>query len=118
KGTNGHYTVTEGYLETLIPIANDVSWARMMDFNAAVRFTDYSISGNVTTWKAGITYSPTNDLRFRITRSRDIRAPNLGELFAAGQCGQSVSVLDPFNNNAPLPTHLGCTVGNLDLKPE
>jgi hypothetical protein len=53
-----------------------------------------------------------------VTRSRDIRAPNLGELFAAGQCGQSVSVLDPFNNNAPLPTFLGCTVGNLDLLPE
>jgi outer membrane receptor protein involved in Fe transport len=118
KGTNGHYNVTEGYLETVIPLAKDVAFARSLDFNAAVRATDYSTSGYVTTWKAGVTWNPLDDVRFRFTRSRDIRAPNLGELFAAGTGGQSPGVLDPFNNNAVLPTFLNQTIGNPNLQPE
>lgn len=118
KGIRGDYTVTEAYFETVVPLAKDVAWARALDFNAAVRGTDYSTSGYVTTWKAGVTYNPIDDLRVRVTRSRDIRAPNLGELFAAGTGGQSPGVLDPWNNNAPLPTFLNQTTGNPNLKPE
>jgi outer membrane receptor protein involved in Fe transport len=118
KGTNGEYTVTEGYVETVVPLAKDASWARALDFNAAARYTEYSTSGDVVTWKAGFTYNPIDDLRLRVTRSRDIRAPNLGELFAAGTGGQSPGVLDPFNNNAPLPTFQNQTVGNPNLLPE
>ncbi|HEY4365750.1 MAG TPA: TonB-dependent receptor [Steroidobacteraceae bacterium] len=118
KGTNGSYSVTEGYFETVVPLAKDMRWARSLDFNGAVRATDYSTSGYVTTWKAGLTYNPIDDVRFRVTRSRDIRAPNLGELFAAGTGGQSPGVLDPFHNNAPLPTFLNQTIGNPDLLPE
>jgi len=118
KGTNGDYTVTEEYLETVVPLAKDVSWARSLDFNGAVRFTDYSTSGFVTTWKAGLTYDPIDDLRVRVTRSRDIRAPNLLELFAAGTAGQNPGFRDPFHNNAVIPTFQGHGVGNPDLKPE
>jgi outer membrane receptor protein involved in Fe transport len=37
----------------------------------------------VTTWKAGLTYRPIDSLMFRGTRSRDIRAANLNELYAS-----------------------------------
>src|SRR5690606_38574239 len=117
KGTNGEYTVTEGYVETVVPLAKDATLAQALDLNAAVRYTDYSTSGQVTTWKVGFTYDPIEDVRFRVTRSRDIRAPNLGELFAAGTGGQSPGVLDPFNNNAPLPTFQNQTIGNPNLQP-
>jgi outer membrane receptor protein involved in Fe transport len=116
--TNGKINVTEGYLETVVPLAKDTAWARTLDLNAAVRATDYSTSGYVTTWKAGLTYNPIDDIRFRVTRSRDIRAPNLGEIFATGTGGQSGGVLNPFNNNQALPLFLTQTVGNPDLKPE
>ena len=45
------------------------------DTNGAARYTDYSLSGSVTTWKLGLTYEPFRDLRLRGVRSRDIRAP-------------------------------------------
>ena len=118
KGTNGDYTVTESYLETVVPLAKDVSFARSLDFNGAVRFTDYSTSGSVTTWKAGLTYDPVDDVRIRVTRSRDIRAPNLIELFAAGTAGQSPGFRDPFRNNEVIPTFNSNGIGNLNLKPE
>jgi iron complex outermembrane receptor protein len=117
KGTNGEYDVTEAYLETVVPLAKDLPFARMLDFNGAVRYTEYSTSGDVVTWKAGLTFNPIDDVRLRFTRSRDIRAPNLGELFAAGTGGQSPGVLDPLTG-APLPTFQNQTIGNPDLQPE
>ena len=108
--TFGEYDVTEGYIETVVPVGAGI------DLNAAVRGTDYSTSGYVTTWKLGATYSPVPDIRFRVTRSRDIRAPNLNELFAAGT-SRTNNLIEPFNGNANVQ-FLEVTTGNLDLTPE
>jgi len=112
----GHYSVTEGYLETVVPLAKDTGFAKSLDLNAAIRATDYSTTGYVTTWKAGLTYQPVQDITFRVTRSRDIRAPNLAELFQSGQAS-TTTVVDPFRNNASASISQ-ITSGNLNLKPE
>ncbi len=84
----GRYDVKEAYLETAVPLGFG------LEFNGAVRATDYSTAGYVTTWKAGATWQPIEDIRLRVTRSRDIRAPNLNELFQAGTAN-SDSVTNP-----------------------
>ncbi len=112
----GHYTVTEGFVETVIPLAKDEVWARSFDLNGAVRATSYSVSGYVTTWKVGVTWAPIDDIRLRGTKSRDIRAPNLNDLFAAGTANTN-GVRDPFNGNAQTQ-YVGFAVGNTNLKPE
>ena len=112
----GEYDVTEGALETVVPLARNMTWAESWDFNAAARFTGYTTSGFVVTWKAGTTYTPNEDIKFRLTRSRDIRAPNLQELFAAGIGSQANLPLDPFTNTSP--QYRGLQVGNPNLKPE
>jgi outer membrane receptor protein involved in Fe transport len=116
KGTNGSYDVKEGFVEVVIPLAHDMTLLRSLEFNGAARYTDYSTSGGVTTWKAGLTYSPVAGLILRGVRSRDIRAPNLSELYLAGQT-QAQDVNDPFNNLA-LVRMQRVTVGNTDLRPE
>ena len=78
---SGEVNVREGYLETSVPLARDLPALKSLDLNGAVRSTDYNTSGNVTTWKYGMTYEPLGWLRLRATRSRDIRAPNTDELF-------------------------------------
>ncbi|WP_333585819.1 TonB-dependent receptor plug domain-containing protein [Phenylobacterium sp.] len=97
KVTTGEYDVTEGYVEALVPIFDG------LDFNGAVRYTRYSTSGGVTTWKAGLTYSPIPDLKFRGSASRDIRAANMSELFDTGTArSNSVSIAGvstPFVQN-------------------
>ena len=116
--TSGAYDVTEGYVEAVVPLARDTAWAKALELNGAVRLTDYSTSGRVTTWKLGATYAPSDDVRFRATRSRDIRAPNIGELFALGQIATGGNIVDPFNGNA---VYTGVEVlrrGNALLKPE
>src|SRR6185437_9840993 len=114
--TIGSYDVTEGYVETVIPLAKDTAWAKSLDLNGGVRATGYSTAGYVTTWKVGATYQPIDDVRFRATRSRDIRAPNRSELFASAVFNSSV-ITDPFRNNASV-FYQGSTNGNINLKPE
>lgn len=110
--TFGSYNVKEAYLETVVPLG----WGA--EFNGAVRATDYSTAGYVTTWKAGMTWQPIEDVRFRVTRSRDIRAPNLNELFQAG-----TSRTNTFGTGTALGSYAGenyreVTTGNLSLTPE
>jgi iron complex outermembrane receptor protein len=111
----GHFDVNEGFVETVVPLAKDVAWARTMDLDVAARFTSYSTSGLVTTWKVGMNYQPFDDIRLRATRSRDIRAPNLGELFSAGASGTG-NVTDPATGITT--TIVAPTKGNPGLQPE
>jgi len=112
----GKYNVKEAYLETVIPLGLG------LEFNGAVRATDYSNSGYVTTWKLGATWAPIDDIRLRVTRSRDIRAPNLNELYQAGTAN-SDSVRNPkftpdLANGPQFFSYSGLTTGNPDLMPE
>lgn len=110
--TFGSYNVKEAYLETVVPLGLGV------EFNGAARVTDYSTSGTVTTWKAGLTWRPIDDILLRGTRSRDIRAPNLNELFQSG-----TSRTNTFSTGSAYGDYAGknfreVTTGNLALKPE
>jgi iron complex outermembrane receptor protein len=68
--------------EVNVPLLKDVALAKKLDFNGAARYTSYDTSGNYATWKAGLDWSMLDSLRLRATRSRDIRAPTLYDLFA------------------------------------
>ncbi|HEX7781556.1 MAG TPA: TonB-dependent receptor [Sphingobium sp.] len=116
KSINGSYNVKEAFVETVVPLLSKVPFAKSFDFNGAVRVTDYSLSGTVVTWKAGLSWSVSDELRFRTTRSRDIRAPNIQELFATPSLGFA-QVNDPENNDISV---LIQTPGfpNSALKPE
>jgi outer membrane receptor protein involved in Fe transport len=91
----GTFTVKEGYAEVVVPLARDIPFLQSLELNGAVRYTDYSSSGGVTTWKAGATWEPFDGLRFRGTRSRDIRAPNSSELFS--RTTAQTTLRNPFN---------------------
>ncbi|MDF0541721.1 TonB-dependent receptor [Sphingobium sp. H39-3-25] len=112
--TFGKYNVKEAFVETIIPIFKG------MDFNGAFRATDYSTSGTVTTWKTGLTWQVIPDIKLRGTVSRDIRAPNLQELFAAGTGRtNTVNVPRPGSPNGIATDQFNeSTVGNRSLKPE
>lgn len=111
----GAYSVTEGFGETVIPLARDLPLLKRLDFNGAVRLSHYNLAGDRTTWKLGFTNDLTDELRVRATRSRDLRAPNLQELYTVQRVAFS-NVLNPFNNQTSLVTQT--TGGNTQLDPE
>src|SRR5690606_4696105 len=84
-GADGDQDVLEMNAEFVLPLLQDAPFARYLELNGGVRHTDYSTSGSVVTWKAGIGYQPTEEIRTRFIVSRDIRAPTLYDLFAATQ---------------------------------
>src|SRR5690606_20678878 len=69
KGLRGSYDVREVYAELAIPLLRDMTLADSLDLSMAVRGTDYSSSGNVTTWKIGSSWTVNDQLRFRVTKS-------------------------------------------------
>jgi outer membrane receptor protein involved in Fe transport len=115
---SGKITVSEFYGEALIPLATDMAFAKELNVTGAIRRTDYSTSGAVTTWKVGATWVPFDGLRLRATRSRDIRAPNFAELFESGG-SSNTNVFDPNlpPNGAQVQVR-ELNQGNLNLRPE
>lgn len=111
----GSYNLWEIYGETVIPLLRDSVIAKSLDFNGAIRRTDYSTSGAVVTWKMGLTWQVNRELRFRGTRSRDIRAPNINDLFQFGG-SQFAVVFDPVVGGTTQTRFV--TTGNVNLKPE
>jgi outer membrane receptor protein involved in Fe transport len=86
---SGKIDVTEFYGEVNVPLLADQPFARELGVDGAIRQTHYSRSSDffdsssvdVTTWKVGAVWAPIDAVRFRVSRSRDIRAPNVSELF-------------------------------------
>lgn len=111
----GKQDVWEVFGEVLVPILSGLPFAEQLDVSLAGRVTDYKTSGQVETWKAGLNYAITDSIRLRATRSRDIRAPNIQELFAAGQ-----TLIFGINDAVRNETYTVSTTqgGNPNLTPE
>ena len=118
-------TVKEVYGEVIVPLLNDTSFTKSLEFNGAARYTNYSTSGSVGTWKVGLTWKPIQDILFRSSLSRDIRAPSLPELFTASVAtvpspltnGVGTDVRPAFVNQAAYP-YSAVTGGSPTLTPE
>ncbi len=66
------------------------------------------------TWKVGLTWQPISELMVRATRSRDIRAPGIGDLYSRDSMGPNTIVNTPTGSvSAPI-----LLSGNPTLKPE
>jgi outer membrane receptor protein involved in Fe transport len=109
--STGDLDVTEAFAEFNVPVLAD-----QLTFNGAVRYSDYSTSGGITSWKLGAVYEPISSIRFRATKSADIRAPSLGELYRGSSQG-TATITDPSRNNQVRNALTG-NIGNTELEPE
>jgi outer membrane receptor protein involved in Fe transport len=113
--TYGAQSVYEGNLELNVPLLRDLPLARSLSLSAAGRLTHYSISGAARTWRLGLDWQPFEDLRLHATRSRDIRAPTLYELYQGET--RTISGYNDYLTNANGQI-LNLSRGNPDLVPE
>lgn len=115
KGFIGDFTAKEAFGEIVVPLIKDAPLFRQLEFNGAARISDYSRSGSITSWKAGLSWRVTDDLRLRAVQSRDSRAGSLSEFFTAG--GSSTATInDPVTRTQYTVTAV--TGGNPALEPE
>jgi outer membrane receptor protein involved in Fe transport len=113
--TVGSYKVSDAYIETVVPLAKDATWAKSLDLNAAARAVKYD-TGTYYTWKVGAEYEPIDSVRLRGVASRDVREANLADRYAGIFQAQS-SFSDP-NANGASKTARSLTSGNPNLAPE
>jgi len=75
------YDVSELFIEALVPIVQDTRGFRDLSLELGYRYSDYSTSGGVNTYKGLLNWAITNSWRIRGGYNRAIRAPNIWELF-------------------------------------
>jgi iron complex outermembrane receptor protein len=111
----GNYHVSETFVEVAVPLLDNQALGRI-NLALAGRLTHYSTSGQIVTWKAGGTWdTPLDGVRVRALQSRDVRSPNLSELFAANVTTNAAVTNDFTGNNV---TILNVAAGNSQLRPE
>ncbi len=109
----GGYDVIEGFAETNIPLVEDKEFFKSLSLELGIRQSRYSVNApnnpsfSATTWKAGLSWSPADGVKFRGGYNRAVRAPNINELFAPVVTGLTSLAIDPCAGAAP--------VGNANL---
>ena len=111
---SGEYDVTETFAELNVPLWQSAG-GQQLDLNVAGRSSDYSRSGEIVSWKAGVSFQAYEDLRLRGTVSRDVREPSFSELFDLQ--GTAGTVNDPLRAGASTQITL-VNGGNPNLAPE
>jgi len=139
---SGSYDVYELFGEMRIPLISDKPFIKDLSIDGAYRFSDYSTVGATQTYSVEANYSPSRDVRFRVSWNRAERAPNITELFnpqvvaigalstdgcsgakptyTAAQC-LNTGVTSAEYGNVTTDTasqYNGLSGGNPDLKPE
>jgi iron complex outermembrane recepter protein len=131
----------EGFVETRMPLLENLPYTKALDFEAGYRYSSYSLGFNTNTFKVGLDWAPIQDVRFRGTFQRAVRAPNVVELFStqsvgldgntdpcsgptpaysAAQCARTGVTATQYGHIIPNTSaqYNGLTGGNPDLKPE
>ncbi|MBA4805589.1 MAG: TonB-dependent receptor [Brevundimonas sp.] len=108
-GFSGDTDVAEVFGEFQLPLADDQPWAYSASIDGAYRRSEYENFG-ADTYKIGVDYAPVEDVRFRASYSRAVRAPNVIELFTAQGFNLFDMDFDPCsapgraaNNAGPVP---------------
>jgi len=140
---NNGLSVLEGFGEIQVPIVQDMPFVHDLTFNGGYRQSHYSTGINANTFKVGLEWAPTEDIRFRGSFNRAVRAPNILELYTPQSVTNTSDVpVDPCAGATPTASQAQCantgvsaaqygtipqcpanqcatlTGGNLDLKPE
>jgi iron complex outermembrane recepter protein len=103
---NGGYDVKEVYGELIAPLVSDKPFFNELLLELGARQSSYKIdaptspSFDTFTWKAGLTWEPTDGIRLRGNYQKAVRAPNIGELFAPTTTGLTSLTVDPCQGSS------------------
>jgi iron complex outermembrane recepter protein len=78
----GEFTVKEVFTEFTLPIADHVAFADSLSLLGGYRYSDYSEGFKTNTFKIGMEWAPVQDIKFRGSFQRAVRAPNIAELYS------------------------------------
>lgn len=104
------FDVEEGFTEVRIPFVQDAPFAKDITFNAGYRYSSYSNSDSVSSYKYGIDWQMIDDFRLRGSSQHATRAPNVLESFTPLNVslvgGQDICSAAANGGAGPDPTEL------------
>jgi len=100
---SGSTNVTDYFMEASVPLVQDKAFAQQMSIDVAYRYSDYGSGLTTNTYKFGADWAPVQDIRFRGSFQRAVRAPNVIELFTAQGFNLFDLNGDPCGAAAPNP---------------
>ena len=117
----GDQYVHEVFDEILVPVVSDLPFVKQLNFNGAARWADYSGAGTAWSWKGGLDWAVNDELRFRSTLSRDVRAATMGEKYdRTGGIAQNIEdyLAEEYTENTIKYNATRFSNGSPDIKPE
>jgi iron complex outermembrane receptor protein len=93
--TEGNDDTRAAYFEFQVPLIKDLPLMRDIELSLSGRYTDVASYGGDSTWKAGLSWAVTDEIRFRGAQGTSFRAPGLYELYLAEQVSRFAQAGDP-----------------------
>ena len=111
--TAGSDTILESFGELDIPLLADMPYAYQVNLNVSGRLSNYDSYGQSETYKAGLNWAFTPEIRARTSYGTSFRAPALYEQFLGAQVGYQGQTIDPCydyleNDNIEPAVLAGC----------
>ncbi|MEH3107887.1 MAG: TonB-dependent receptor [Sphingomonas fennica] len=98
---SGRISVKEVAAQIDVPLLADRPFFQELGVGGAVRLSDYSVTGSVTSYEADARWKPFEALLIRGSYQRAVRAPNIGELFTPASGTQLVIGTPPASLGDP-----------------
>lgn len=90
------FEVKELFGEVRVPILKDLPFFHELTVSGAARVSDYKgKTGTVYAYNGGVDFAPIQDIRFRASYGRSVRAPNLSDQFSAQSQNFAPGFADP-----------------------
>jgi iron complex outermembrane receptor protein len=101
SAVSGDFSVAELFFEFSAPLIEGAKFAKELTIDGAYRYSDYDLAvGETSSYSGGLSWAPVEDVRFRGTFSRAVRAPGIFELFSP-QTGTTFNLdIDPCDQSA------------------
>ena len=109
--SQGKYDVTEYAAQVDVPILSGMTLIESLNVGAACRRSDYSTSGSVDSYEGDLKWTPVRGLLIRGGYQRAVRAPNIGELFAADSGAQIAFGTPPASIGDPCDVRSSARTG-------
>jgi iron complex outermembrane receptor protein len=84
---SGAFHVGEAFTEVSMPLANHLPGADSLRLEGGYRYSAYNLGFDTHTYKFGVEWAPVQDLLFRTSYQRAVRAPNISELYSPQAIG-------------------------------
>ena len=100
-GLSGKTDVLDAFFEAQIPLVENQPFFDRLAIDVAYRYSDYNTGITTDTYKVGAEWAPSQDIRFRGSFQRAVRAPNVIDLFEAQGLGLFDMDDDPCDATDP-----------------